>query len=470
MRKYILIIALLTSFSNYSQELTDFKSLKEINEEEKELYDLLKQIVIKDYKENSDIHFFPLYRAERAFEKSEEYVEIKTLIYEKPEFKRTYQAGSGSKLVSLKLNILKNELREGSYMGDGRNSGGNNENVKQSYYLSIHKNRYSRESFLYLTSNNPFFTKNKYKTDVLYKKDVVKAFIDESIYGKIEYEFVLFANKDYAIIQRNGKVGIINNKNKALVPFEYKQIRLTQLGLLVVEDKRYFFIDFNNKKLSNEYAVLIFSLDEEGKETDELRKYIKAYTNKGITVLDSDFKEKLPPIYDALRVIYAKDEYPFQILAKRDNKILLIDFSTWQETSIIYDNIRTADGRLLIVEENSKSGLIKRDGTNVLEIKYDDIQPISNPYTSNYEVEFLTVKKDGKFAVFHSEKLVTDFEYDEIVFEKKVLIVKSNNKYGIITPKGEILAPVKYDKIEHNYHSQKWQGKIGDKTEDLELK
>src|SRR5690554_2832480 len=86
MRKYILIIALLTSFSNYSQELTDFKSLKEINEQEKELYELLKQIVIKDSEENSDIHFFPLYRVERTVEKSEEYIEIKTLIYEKPQF------------------------------------------------------------------------------------------------------------------------------------------------------------------------------------------------------------------------------------------------------------------------------------------------------------------------------------------------------------------------------------------------
>src|SRR5690554_1753456 len=212
MRKYILIIALLTSFSNYSQELTDFKSLKEINEQEKELYELLKQIVIKDSEENSDIHFFPLYRVERTVEKSEEYIEIKTLIYEKPEFKRPHESGSGSRLVSIKLGVL-DETRVVAYMGDGAGTGSGGKIEKPtSYALSVYKNESPRKpsiydkADIYLTSDKPFFTKSRYFGKIFYKKAMVKAFIDESIYGKIEYESVQFANKDYAIIQRNGKV------------------------------------------------------------------------------------------------------------------------------------------------------------------------------------------------------------------------------------------------------------------------
>ena len=92
---------------------------------------------------------------------------------------------------------------------------------------------------------------------------------------------------------------------------------------------------------------------------------------------------------------------------------MIIDSNSWKETNIKYDKIDLIDKNTFIVKQNEKYGLLKSDGTILLDIKYDNIEfSIESLKEINYIVslnnKFGLVNNDGKF--------LTDIKYDEIKY------------------------------------------------------
>lgn len=142
---------------------------------------------------------------------------------------------------------------------------------------------------------------------------------------------------------------------------------------------------------------------------------------------------------------------------KKDEKIGLIDFSGKVVLQANYDDIKALDSvrnRLIITKEN-KRGLVDTAGNIIVDTNYDDI------------IGELTSSKTGYITVLESEgnKLYgyissngdkrIDPQYNEISIisdikdpNKILLVVKKEDKYGIVDEQNNQILPIEFEEID----------------------
>lgn len=161
-----------------------------------------------------------------------------------------------------------------------------------------------------------------------------------------------------------------------------------------------------------------------------------------------------------------------------------------QEKNRKYEIETITEYKYFVVKENSKYGVIDRQGNKIIESQYDDIK-IPNPEKAvficyegentkalnlngeeiftkyknieplrlknissdlMYEKSALKYEKDGKYGIIDFDgKKITNAIYEEIdtlQFKEGELLVKKDGKYGVINIKGATLVKTEYDKIE----------------------
>ena len=107
-------------------------------------------------------------------------------------------------------------------------------------------------------------------------------------------------------------------------------------------------------------------------------------------------------------------------------------------------------------KENNKYGVINRDGTKIIDAKYNNIQ-IPNPSKDI----FICSKEDGSVEVLNSKNSKLFDKYEEVqpvqlkniastlCYEKSTLIYKKDGLYGLINFEGKELTKNIYSKIEN---------------------
>ena len=150
-------------------------------------------------------------------------------------------------------------------------------------------------------------------------------------------------------------------------------------------------------------------------------------------VLDNNFDEKMETDYDSF-LFYANIK---KILATKNEKQVIIDSNIWKETNIKYDKIDLIDKNTFIVNQNNKYGLLKSDGTILLDIKYDNIEFSIETLT---EINYI-VTLNNKFGLVNNDgKFLTDIKYDDIKYSGNGNFKsKIKNKIEIFDRKGIIL-------------------------------
>ena len=113
------------------------------------------------------------------------------------------------------------------------------------------------------------------------------------------------------------------------------------------------------------------------------------------------------------------------------------------------------------VSENQKYGVIDAKGNIIIETKYDNVD-IPNPSKAVFIVYSNYDSQKGEYETQvlndKNQKILTEYEKvmpiqlressSEVPYEKSVLIYKENNKLGIISYTGKIIAKAEYDSIE----------------------
>lgn len=442
------------TFFSFSQQKNQYRPISEMNGDEKEMYEILQKSVMALLNNKPTAKLFPVFK---IYEDKKGYV-FSSLIYDEPNYE-THDEGSSSAtyVVSLhftkRIEVTENEVTEASGSGYGTGSPYSNRGRKTpiEYYLAV---EYSKSSFSFqdrtlvsLKKEKPYFD-NKF-TRVKFTKSNGGNFINPLIYKIDKSDYVSYVDNEIAIYKKDSLFGIINNKNKVVMPFKYKSIRMYKMGILVQEDKTYYFIDKKGKKISKNYDKVEVNFNQ---YFDSVLDFFKVKIGEKYTLVNNNFEEKLPLIYDKITFFTYKN-IPDRLLLERNGKKVIFDIAKWEETNLIFDKIQVIDDKEMIVEENGKLGIVDYAGTVILPIEYDAIN-----HTDNYTKEDgfpLLLTKNNKAALYQNHKFYTEFIYDSMTNFFNKIKVEQNKKFGLLNDKGIILIPIEYDTIEYNKKTKK---------------
>lgn len=310
-----------------------------------------------------------------------------------------------------------------------------------------------------------------------------------------EYSFLRETHKNILTTKKDNKFGCISMKGKIVLPCEYDKIYYADCDYFVPNRN----VDgfdcssrFSNGVLIAKQAGKYIICDENG-ELFSAEKYddaqISKKNNRHIIVKknnkygiwDTRKKEIIPCEKDT--IIYTTD---FLSISQKDGKWAMNDSSGREIVPHIYDNIEEIiQGLYWKVRLDDKVGIINAKGKIVKGIEYEDID-------KNLDARHLHItkaKRKGKWGVETlTGKTIIPFQYDTIeivnelentfffllkrknkteirtksgdfLFETdyhsvrafdntgKLWIVSNDKKQGLVSNKGKMLLPCKYDEI-----------------------
>jgi hypothetical protein len=443
----------LIRFLSFSQQKSDFRPISEMNTDEKEMYAILQKSVSALLNNKPGAKLFPVFK---TYEDQKNLI-FSSLIYDEPSY-NTWDEGSSSATYVVSLFFTKRiEVKESEFSGNGGSnygigdSNGDKNNRKPiEFYLAV---TYSKSNFSFqdrtlvsVKKDKPYFDSRFSK--VKFMKSTYSNYVNPLLYKIDKLAHISYIDNEIAIYKKDNLYGIINNKNKIVVPFQYKTLRKYKMGILVTENKTYYFIDSKGNKISKNYDDVMINFNQ---NFDAVLDCFKVKIGDKYTLVSNTFEEKLPLIYDKINFFYYKT-LPDKLLVQRNGKQVIFDIAKWEETKLIFDKIQVLDSKEMIVEDNGKSGIIDYVGTIILPLEYDSIN-----YLTNYSEEGipLVLTKNNKVALYINRKFYTAFEYDSMTSFFSLIKIEKDKKLGLLDGLGNVVLPIDYDTIEYNKKTKK---------------
>lgn len=212
----------------------------------------------------------------------------------------------------------------------------------------------------------------------------------------------------------------------------------------------------------------IVQLDKHGEKIKEITKPLKNVRFTGVICKDHILYAKAACLKD--RVI-GPDYYPHLVLDDLGDEFGVRPVCVWEEwgdgviggcglmshdgkwlnTPIIQkDNMCTAfgwefgsfTGDHLVVRHLGRYGLVDKNGTIVIEPKYDLLEALDNP-------SYVRASLGGSYGVLDvTGKVIVPLEYDYVGrMGEDIIIVRDGAKFGCFNKEGEQVVPLEYDDI-----------------------
>ena len=207
---------------------------------------------------------------------------------------------------------------------------------------------------------------------------------------------------DYNVIVAgvNDKTGVLNIKNKTILPFDYSGI--------------YMLKDYSPNgflyKLGEKNNTRVFSL-----EGDKINIW---------------------------KYEYVQDESEGLRAAMYKNKWGFFNAAGAEPVPFIYDTATSFSGGYSFVMLNKKVGYINKSGNEVIPVKYDAIY--------NFSDKMAAVTADGKWGFINDKFQETvPLKYEAVRdFSNGYASVQLNKKMGAIDQKGQVVVPIKYEDVD----------------------
>lgn len=273
-----------------------------------------------------------------------------------------------------------------------------------------------------------------------------------------------YSSDSYIRATLKGKKGMIDNKNKIIIPFEYSSVSNpchTSNGSSIVwveKNGKHGIYSYDGKEIQpcdidkaytltgNNYATELSYTD--CPSTD----YIYIVRN-GLTGLisGSTFETIIPCMYEYLSPIKTNKAF-----YKANGKWGIIDTNNKTIQLAIYDNVEIDGSTLskqkmpsmtfqsnMYVRNNGKVGMLKANGEDFIPVKYDSL----GVYSDN----MLVAKVGGKYGFLNEEgKETVPFIYSQAndYSEGLAAVVNESGKYLFIDKLGNIaIKPKEYDRV-----------------------
>ena len=153
------------------------------------------------------------------------------------------------------------------------------------------------------------------------------------------------------------------------------------------------------------------------------------------------------PFYDGLALVEKQNKYGY------------INTKGEQVINLIYESAHDFKQGLGLVRQNDKAGFIDNTGKIVLPLRYDFIK--YNPMFGS-----ITVEKNNKHGlVDKTGAILVPPIYDDIHHvSDNIMIVKQNEKYGLINTNAQKITAIEYDQIDGGWDGDKTLIKNGDNS------
>lgn len=282
------------------------------------------------------------------------------------------------------------------------------------------------------------------------------------------YEIEKVTEIKYNLINENKKYGVIDETGKIVIEPKYDIIQIPNPSkpiFICMHDyninlQQYETEVFDNKgnKIFTEYDSVQALPTESTWDGIPFEKSVLKYkrNNKyGLITLEN--KVITEPIYDSIKAINYKEG---MLLVEKDKKYGAINIKgkiiikpEYDQISIDnYYNSETmykASGFIVKKknEDSYKYGYINSKGKMLLPPEYTEISRI-NEIIDDKNV-YLLVLKEGQAGVVKNNKVVLDFEYEDISYNlfNNMFIIQRNSKSGIADIKGKVIIQPEYDSI-----------------------
>lgn len=256
----------------------------------------------------------------------------------------------------------------------------------------------------------------------------------------------LFFNKGASVATMNDKKFLLDKKGNDLTPKGYSfQSTLDGNFAVIGKEGKIGLMNFSGKILVpvGTYAAFWHTYKS---------NYIAVFQNqkKGATNLKGDFI--IAPKYNQLFSLDGDKGNIFT--AMHDNKYGLLDKKGHELTEFKYEDARYFSEGLCGVKLENKYGFINKKGEEIIPFKYDDITDFSEGLAG--------VNINGAWGVINKKgQLIVPATYTYIHKNHDgLMIVENNKKYGVIDSTGKIIIPVEYELVEeHRKENNKGEAK-----------
>jgi hypothetical protein len=314
-----------------------------------------------------------------------------------------------------------------------------------------------------------------------------------------------FKHSGYAIMQRQGKVGLLDYGAREVVPPMYDDLKILDSALVsvkvgdswrvqnlagqeilpessedlkVLKGKRLAFL-VEGKWGMTDYEGNVLAGTQYDKIETEDGQYFTTTLGSKVGLLSASGFVILPPVNDEIRVVHANLYFfrnekiwgavnrngvrtiscqfeDFEMVGENFVKLsynknfLLYSIKTEEIiTRAPFENFYPFAPHLAIVKSNRHLGLIDTCGTWHLPPKFNEIQRMGDRY---FRVNFLGAWGVAGFGGTE----VLPFSYDYISpLREKFAFVKKNNLFGLCNASGELVVPIEFSKIEISGNSAK---------------
>lgn len=264
--------------------------------------------------------------------------------------------------------------------------------------------------------------------------------------------FLLMSNNKYGVINKEGNLVIDASYESVEIPNPQRALFVCKNGnnIEILNDKREKMLE----KFSSVEAIKLNKIDNHGIYEKSVLKY---KDNNKYGLIDFQGKKITKPIYDSI------DGFEYNeglLLVKKSDKYGLININGAEILKAKYDEIlcdeyysenkKYQDSGYVVGDKTSSGmryGYINRSGKVLLKNNYNKIYRLNEKEEDSnvYIVAF----ENGRAGVYENSKKIIPHEYEDIVYcsLNDLLIVKKNQKYGMIKLDGTQIVPNEYDNI-----------------------
>lgn len=244
--------------------------------------------------------------------------------------------------------------------------------------------------------------------------------ISKLLSGGLGTEEKIVANQYFAVYT-NEKWGVINSKGDIIIKPEYEEA-------IIIPDstKDVFLCTYDVNYIEGSYKSKV--IDAKSKEIITGYDTIQALEN-----------------YDTNNNLWYENDV---LLVSKAGKYGLVDFKGKELLKCEYDAIQALKGvkNSILIQKDKKYGLVDHIGAVIIEPEYKEIKPISDEYANGY----IVTGQDNKMGVISRDKTIAvEVKYQDVqaIYGNGNYVVKENNTWQIVNSEGTTYLKGKFDSV-----------------------
>lgn len=276
-----------------------------------------------------------------------------------------------------------------------------------------------------------------------------------------DYTLEKITEKNYYLLYKSGKVGIINTSGEIVISPEYNYIQIPNPSKDVfICSKNDINVVLNSKGekiFTNYQEVTGISVTGIIGDVPFEKSVLKYKQGELYGLINMEGKVITKPIYEKIESVPYKEG---EILVQKDGSQGVINSKGVELVKPIYNSIigdgyynqidYKEAGYIVGIKQNDRIlyGYLNDEEKEILPCEYEEIVRLNQIEGNDV---YLMAKKEGKKGLLKNGKVVLDNIYDQIEYNETIQLmkVKQNELYGITDLSGKSILPVEYKDISY---------------------